>query len=874
MKYLLSLVAFFPAVSGLFGQAAVDENLVAHTSHVDQASLSSIEDGSMANPWKTIGQAIAWLDANRAIDAKVHISEGTYREGGLFLTNRTGITILEGSGPGEVIISGSDVWTGWIDDGAGNWYKTWPFNWGLSPEQNSGDSYTEPEKGRRSEMVFVNGTLQRRVTGIQDMADGTYYVDETADRIYIRPMWGMNPAEASIEVSVRKNLLQIQTMQGIVLRNLVFQHAATGGGSFPDTTTLAFNGSPDNGNQENDPAGRAFVENLLLDQVISRWNNSGGLTLANSKFVTIKDSQFIHNGTSGMGGNRIQNIEIIDSDFSYNNWRAGLLGGVYGWAPSGIKILFGDNITVTGCRFTGNHTVGLWFDTGCTNLNISRSLLTHNWNSGLYHEANPGLLTAEWLLVRDNAHFPDTESKGGGILFAESESISISHSFLINNSYFGLGFRLRELSSKAYWNPDDTFDGYSVTSAAFNENVVVASRNLNKPAWTTNAQQNGNAIASVSDTNNNGYYAADGVTSFSGDNNRYYSPFTTGVFSQAVATGWGWTEGDLAYWQSAAGEDANSTWDANWEDALFWDAFKEQDGTIVMEAEDTHFNEKRSDTVAWTFGHSFDEAGGYPETGGWGYLQTANSGNAIGLPDSSARLVYRFLISNPATYYLSIRRLAPTNGDDSVFVKLDGVQVGNDFILAGPATRWEWLQAGSSLGFLEAGIHTLEFIRRADGMLIDRLMIADDPAKLPPSGSNAIGPAATLLDPPPASYIAWARANGMEGAHAALVIDAEKDGLNNLVEFALDTDPLDPSSGVDKLPETTAVGNDLFYPFTLGQDSNTVRYTVEFSHDLSDWSNPPPQQIEGVAGDPVNIPMSPVSPGQPVFGRLKVEPLD
>ncbi|MGC9450719.1 MAG: right-handed parallel beta-helix repeat-containing protein [Oceanipulchritudo sp.] len=867
-----TLLGLAAAAGTLHGQATIDENLATNLRYVDQGSASAVEDGSLANPWKTIGQAISWLDGNRALDAKVHIAAGTYREGGLFLTNRTGITILEGSAPGEVIISGSDVWTSWAADGSGNWYKTWTNNWGLSPEQNPGDSYVEPEKGRRTEMVFIDGILQRQVTDLVDMADGTYFVDEAADRIYIRPMWGINPATATVEVSVRKNLLQIQTMQDIVLRNLVFQHAATGGSTYPNASTIFFNGSPDNGNQENDPAGRAFVENVLLDNVVSRLNNTGGLTLANSKFITIRNSQFLRNGTTGMGANRIQSVEILDSDFSWNNWRAGLLGGVYGWAPSGIKILFADAVSVSGCRFTGNHTVGLWFDTGCTNINVSRSMMTHNWNTGLYHEVNPGLLTADWLLVRDNAHFPDTETKGGGILFAESEAISISNSYLINNAYFGLGFRLRDLTSKAYWDPVDTFDGHSVVGTTFNDNVVAASRSLNK-GWSSSAQQNGNAIASVSDTNNNGYYAVDGVPSYTGDHNRFYSPFTTTVFSQAVATGFGWTEGNLAYWQGATGDDANSSWDSNWEDALFWDAFKESNGLLVIEAEDTHANEQRSDTVAWTFGHGF-EAGGYPETGGWGYLQTVNGSHPTGLPGTSARMVYRILVSNPGTYSLAIRRLAPTNNDDSVFVVLDGVQVGNDFILAGAATRWEWLQANTSLGFLDAGIHTLELVRREDGMLIDRLMLADDPAKLPLSGSNAIGPEAALLDPPPAAYIAWAKENTIEGPDAALVIDVEKDSLINLVEFALDTDPLDPSSGLDKLPRTVAGGADLFYQFTLGQDSSAVRYTVEFSHDLVDWTHPTPELVEGSAGDPVSLQLSPFAPGQPVFGRLKVESIE
>ena len=96
--------------------------------------------------------------------------------------------MIEGESRGGVILSGSDIWTGWIQDSA-NWYKTWTEDRGLGKISFPDDP--EGDLGRRAEMVFQEGILLRQVENLVDMDDGTYYNDEAVDRLYFRPSGGV-----------------------------------------------------------------------------------------------------------------------------------------------------------------------------------------------------------------------------------------------------------------------------------------------------------------------------------------------------------------------------------------------------------------------------------------------------------------------------------------------------------------------------------------------------------------------------------------------------------------------------------------------------------------------------------------------------------
>lgn len=751
LQRLITLcLCFFVSSSALFSTgASVDESPVTHVRYVDVANTSGNEDGSSANPWNTLAEGFDWLNANGSLNAKLIIANGLYREGSLSLSGRSGIAVIEGESRGGVIISGSDVWTGWTADG-NNWHKPWTNDWGLGSIDYPGDP--ETELGRRLEMVFQDGILLRQVLTLAEMADGTYYVDEVADRLYVRPFAAADPAAVTLEVSVRPHLFFMYANDDVVFRNLTFQHAASGKDSGVSARTFFIGGAQDdggdledpdfNGQPINSPPDRDFAENILIEDCIFQWNNGGGASINNAKYVTLLNTTFQHNGSSGLGASRLRHSEYVNSQFNYNNWRKGIHGGLYGWAPAGTKTLFADDLIIRGCDFIGNHTTGLWLDFGSTNVTVFDSLMTHNWSQGFYNEANYGPINASALLVRNNGYWPNDDGvSGGGIHFAESRAFSVSNSYIIDNSYYGLGYRNSNRTSTAYWSASthseaDTYGGISREMNFFN-NTVVASRSENRSNWTNEAQKNGNAIAL--DSGGTSQWSTDSVPTYSGDFNTYYSPHTTTVFTDKQDSSYGWDEVDLAGWRTDTGQDINSTWNPNWQDGLDFDAYQESDGLVVFEAENFHANEKGTDAEPWQINHGL-WSGGKLGHNGSGYLEPpANA--SVGGGTEEARLSYRVYIHTPGTYYLAVRRLAQTTLNDSVHVFINGNPVGDSSnLLWGVVDRWTWKHANVALGFLDTGIHTLEIVRREEGFAIDRIALADDPAKLPAEGATVIGP--------------------------------------------------------------------------------------------------------------------------------------
>jgi hypothetical protein len=88
----------------------------------------------------------------------------------------------------------------------------------------------------------------------------------------------------------------------------------------------------------------------------------------------------------------------------------------------------------------------------------------------------------------------------------------------------------------------------------------------------------------------------------------------------------------------------------------------------------------------------------------------------------------------------------------------------------------------------------------------------------------------------PLSFASWATNNGLTGDASAATADPDGDGISNLVEYALGTDPLTPGSLPE--PELSANGQ-LSLTFTRPANLPDVLYSVEASTDLTTWTSIP-----------------------------------
>ncbi|MEQ9618344.1 MAG: right-handed parallel beta-helix repeat-containing protein [Deltaproteobacteria bacterium] len=432
--------------------------------------------GTVSLPLRTVGKAVEKAKVHNANNNPVTItlSAGTYREAVGW--SRSGSTtdapiVFQASPPGSAIISGSDVFTNWQSETKPDLYShTWSNNWGVpgSLGESSG------EVARRRELVFVDGELLTQVTLFGALSENSFYVDEAADKIYIKT--ASNPNQSKVEVGVRKGIFVIDRLKNLTVRGIVFQHDTTPA----DKWAVIFRG----------------VKNVLVEDCDFLWNTWGGLRFESSDDVTIRRIKANHNGGKGTEVFRTRNLLFEDSETSYNNWR-GFAGGFTGWSVAGSKHLRIHGAEYRNLTAIDNKARGFWLDFDSQNIVFDGLIALGNMEGGLGVEANQGPITIRNSVICNTTIF-------GGILASNSENITLENSVLGHNQ----GGQIR---------PGGT-NGRPVDNWETGEVVSLFSKN-----WTAN----NNIIFGSGKKEILWYYADSGgdlfLNTYKGDNNIYWN---------------------------------------------------------------------------------------------------------------------------------------------------------------------------------------------------------------------------------------------------------------------------------------------------------------------------------------------------------------
>lgn len=164
------------------------------------------------------------------------------------------------------------------------------------------------------------------------------------------------------------------------------------------------------------------------------------------------------------------------------------------------------------------------------------------------------------------------------------------------------------------------------------------------------------------------------------------------------------------------------------------------------------------------------------------YIQVAAGNNSGTAPPATGRATYTFTVPTAGTYKVWGRVIAPSTGDDSFWVIMDGGTPLNwNNITNGPAWHWDDVHNGAVAGNpvftfnLTAGSHTLVIAYREDGCALDRLLITNDSAFVP----TGTGP---LLPPPTPSPVTATAGDGqitVSWGSSGLATYAVRRGPNN-----------------------------------------------------------------------------------------------
>ena len=138
----------------------------------------------------------------------------------------------------------------------------------------------------------------------------------------------------------------------------------------------------------------------------------------------MRDTVADHNGVAGMTATHSDDLLVVDSHTSYNNWRG--IRGAEGTAQcvrpvdmnfvdyaGGQKFLYMHRATFRRHTAVGNLSAGLWFDFDNRDIVVEDSNLCDNLTWGVFFEASPGPLAVTGSRLTGNeigAHFANSEN--------------------------------------------------------------------------------------------------------------------------------------------------------------------------------------------------------------------------------------------------------------------------------------------------------------------------------------------------------------------------------------------------------------------------------------------------------------------------------
>jgi Right handed beta helix region len=515
--FLLTVLAM--TGTGARAQANVVENQI-NFLYVDAQQGLDSNPGTIAQPVKTIQAAITLANANnqKGIGTKVIVNPGIYREFVSIspVSNQTGAVLtVEAATAGTAIIAGSDVLDNWSPESGNASIYSHPWTSNLTGcALPSGWPNNFAPIALQTEMVFVNDMPITQVMSYSQLQPGTFFVSAASDSIQIWPPPSTNMATAVVEVANRSETLSVSGRSNVVLRGLVFRHAAT----CVNQSGVDINSS----------------SNVLVDQVQALWNNWGGLSVSYSTDVTVQKSVGSHNGGVGFQGAYDISTLYTFNESDYNNWR-GAQAAFYDWAMGGTKLWSMRNATVQDHFSYNNQAQGLWFDTDNENMTINNATLAGNVQTALQIERNEGPITIE------NSHLC---LSGGGLTLLTSEAVTVQ-----NNTFYNNG-GTNKYQGEIYL--AGTAGGQVITNWQTGASVRL---------FTTGTVITGNTIEDAGPGQNvfgtylSGTDWSDFANTLNAGNNKWYDPYVSNSFK---------IEDDkllnLPGWQNALGTDYSSTW--------------------------------------------------------------------------------------------------------------------------------------------------------------------------------------------------------------------------------------------------------------------------------------------------------------------------
>lgn len=376
--------------------------------------------------------------------------------------------------------------------------------------------------GRRTEMVFLDGRLQRQVATRQEFAVGTFFVDEPDPEnpgnswILVQIPKDFEIRGSTVEVSGNnRSQLFIRNKKNVVVRDVRFQQAGVHpwfGGA------LSF----------------YSCSNVLIEGNIFSWNNGDGMRADVVSDLSVRNNEFSDNGGSGFSGGGGRNQVWENNKFARNNWRGIGFGGGRPCFHAGLKTGFGlRNAVFRGNTFEGNQGHGLWLDSDMENILVENNRSIGNGYAGLVLEASHGLIEVKNTSLSENGEY--------GVMFCDQGGVMLENSTIFDNGNSQMCIAV---------NFSDGKPGRDVVDSDTNKSYRSGPLNI---SWYSNIIAAGDAgqnLVSFTWGNPQAYMPFFG--SFRGGGNSYWHPTRLKAFSTPLPDSVK-TMMDLEQWSRATG---------------------------------------------------------------------------------------------------------------------------------------------------------------------------------------------------------------------------------------------------------------------------------------------------------------------------------
>ena len=303
--------------------------------------------------------------------------------------------------------------------------------------------------------MFIAGVPQRKVTRLDELTDGTFFVDMDNQRLHLRA--DRNPDETQVEASTRPEIW-IVTGAHIVTRGLRFRYAA----NRAQQGMAQFNGA------------QAVVEDCVFE-----WSNSTGATFSQAEGIAVRGCVFQDNGQQGFSGAHADRLHLDACTIQRNNVK----DFPRGWEAGGNKMCLSRGVVYENCRFLNNHGAGVWFDISNVDCTVRNCLIADNEDAGIFYEISYGLHAHDNVIVGNGlANTKGAWGANGGICVSSSPGCVIERNLILGNEQ-GFCFRDQDRTAPridgslgpevAVWNHDEVV----------RDNLILNNRSAQVQGW-------------------------------------------------------------------------------------------------------------------------------------------------------------------------------------------------------------------------------------------------------------------------------------------------------------------------------------------------------------------------------------------------------